>query len=201
MIHTKGAVLRATLDFVEREWGADTLEQVLQRLPHATREMIENCSPTAEVALPVVFTLWHAADDVLAAQDPEWMERAGAHSIESLGMQLYGGIVRKTTPFAFLDQPVSLFRLFYHGGDMEVVQREPGRAILRLVGFDQPDRLFCRRQTGGLQRALELAGGEKPAARHVRCVLEDDAFCEWELLWKKKGETETTTAAGQPGHG
>ena len=52
-----------------------------------------------------------------------------------------------------------------------------------LVDFDEPDVLFCRRQTGGLRCAITLAGGAEPSTRHVRCVLEGDAFCEWELRW------------------
>ena len=61
---------------------------------------------------------------------------------------------------------------------------EPGHAVLRLVGFDAGTSVFCRRQTGGLRCAITLAGGAEPSTRHVRCVLEGDAFCEWELRWK-----------------
>jgi hypothetical protein len=32
-------------------------------------------------------------------------------------------------------------------------------------------------------RALALAGGEQPQVRHVRCAVDGDAFCEWELRW------------------
>jgi hypothetical protein len=67
---------------------------------------------------------------------------------------------------------------------MEVVFAEPGAAVLRLVGFDAGTRLFCQRQTGGLRLALALAGGTAATARHVRCVTEGDAFCEWELAWQ-----------------
>ncbi|HVE80318.1 MAG TPA: hypothetical protein VNA89_15745, partial [Gemmatimonadaceae bacterium] len=83
-----------------------------------------------------------------------------------------------------LTQSVSLFRLFYHPGNMDVVYEAPGAAVLRLVGFDPATPLFCRRQTGGLRCALTLAGGLEPRTRHVRCALEGDAFCEWELGWR-----------------
>ena len=115
------------------------------------------------------------------------MERAGASSIESLGVQMYGGILRKPSPLEFLTQRISLFRLYYQPGDMAVVEQQPGRAVLRLVDWEDPDPLFCRRQTGGLQRAVELAGGSHPAAHHVRCAAEGDAFCEWELKVAIKG--------------
>ncbi len=83
----------------------------------------------------------------------------------------------------FLTQSVSLFRLCYHPGDMEVVESTEGQAVLRLVGFQAMDPLFCRRQTGGLKWAIEIAGGAAARVRHVSCELEGDAFCEWDLPW------------------
>lgn len=181
----KGSTLRATLEYVREVEGQATLERILGRLDGADRRAVDAASATAEVPYGLVLRLWRAAHAELAARDPVWMERAGAHSIRSLGQQLYGGILRKASPHEFLTQSVSLFRLYYHPGDMQVVEDEPGRAILRLVGFDQEDPLFCQRQTGGLRMATELAGGSDAHVAHVRCALEGDAFCEWELRWRR----------------
>jgi hypothetical protein len=182
--YAKRSVLQATLDFIEREAPAGTMDTVLARLPAASADWLRDLSPGDDVPLPLLFDLWHAADALLSERDPTWMERAGAHSIDSMGIQLYGGIVRKPTPAEFLTQRISLFRLFYHAGEMEVVEQERGRAVLRLVDLEQTDRLFCRRQTGGLTRTLELAGGAEPSVRHTRCTLDGDAFCEWDLRWR-----------------
>jgi hypothetical protein len=180
----KGAVVVATLDYLRTVHGEAFVGQVLDGMAPSARAVITAAGTTGEIPLDPVYELWRAADNELAASHPDWMEQAGAHSITSKGVQLYSGIVRKSTPLAFLTQPVSLFRLFYQPGEMEIVERSDGRAVLRLHGFDDAvDMLFCRRQTGGLRRALELAGGADAAARHVRCITEGDAFCEWELTW------------------
>ena len=185
MAIAKGSTLRATMEFVRGEHGGETLERVLARMPEAERRAVERAAPTDEVPFDLALELWRATDAVVGGSDPGWMERAGERSIESTGVQLYGGILKKSTPTEFLTQGVSLFQLYYHPGNMQVVETEEGRAVLRLVGFDRPDPLFCRRQTGGLRRALTLAGGAPTAtARHVRCVSEGDAFCEWELRWR-----------------
>jgi hypothetical protein len=147
------------------------------------RQRLTVAEPTEELPFALVRELWLAVDAVLGADDAKWSERAGAFSIESAGARFYGGILKKSNPTEFLTQSVSLFRLFYRPGDMEVVFAEPGAAVLRLVGFDAGTRLFCQRQTGGLRQALTLAGGAEPRTRHVRCALEGDAFCEWELGW------------------
>lgn len=74
--------------------------------------------------------------------DPTWAERAGSFAIESLGVQLYRGILLKRSPHEFLTQSVSLFQLYYHPGDMTVVLEDPGLAVLRLVGFDAGRRVL-----------------------------------------------------------
>ncbi|MEO5904977.1 MAG: hypothetical protein ABIQ55_13260 [Gemmatimonadaceae bacterium] len=184
MAQAKGSTLIATMDFVKADKGADILDSVLARLRDADRRQIESASPTAEIPFGLVLTLWSAVDDEIRDTDPEWVERSGGHSIEFTGVRLYSGILRKASPVEFLTQRVSLFRLYYHPGNMEVVEEGEEYAVLRLVGFDQAHPLFCRRQTGGLRRALREAGGLDPETAHVRCVSEGDAFCEWELRWK-----------------
>jgi hypothetical protein len=178
----KGSTLRSTLRYVETEHGPAAAAAVLARLDADARSRVESAPATGEIPIELLRALWDAVDAEIGRRDPGWPEKSGAYSIQSLGVQLYGGILRKKDPLEFLVQPVSLFRLYYQPGNMEVVEAEPGRAVLRLVGFPG-DPVFCRRQTGGLLRATELAGGINPAVRHVRCSVEGDAFCEWELHW------------------
>jgi hypothetical protein len=183
----KGSTLRATLAFVESAAGRARMESVLASLEPALRDRVTTAQATDEVPIDTLLALWHAVDAELGAESPRWIEESGALSIEAFGVQLYGGILRKASPMEFLTQSVSLFRLYYSPGDMQVVEADTGRAVLRLVGFDVADPLFCRRQTGGLGRALVLAGGASPSVRHVRCTGEGDAFCEWELKWSAPG--------------
>ncbi|MGQ0814806.1 MAG: hypothetical protein ACT4O1_10115 [Gemmatimonadota bacterium] len=184
MAIAKGTALRATLAYIESSAGKATLDEIIGRLPKALRARVESVASTDEIPFRMLLDVWRTADEVMRPLDAAWMEKAGAHSIRSLGSQLYGGIIRKGTPTEFLNQPIKLFRLYYHSGDMHIVEQEPGRAVLRMVDFDEPDPLFCARQTGGLRMTLELAGGNNAVVRHVRCANEGDAFCEWEATWQ-----------------
>ena len=187
----KGSTVLSTLDFVRSRFGADIGDRVLAALPTNMESALRAAAATDEIPYRSLVELWGAVQSVLAERAPRWAEESGAHSIDSLGVQMYGGILRKDTPQAFLTQSISLFRLYYHPGDMEVVDDAAGRAVLRLVAFDPVTRLFCARQTGGLRRAIELAGGGGAQVRHVRCALEGDAFCEWELHWQEPGVKST----------
>jgi hypothetical protein len=184
MAFAKGSPLIATMEFIRTEKGDDVLERVLARIPEPERARITSCTAADELPMELASMLWRAADAELRADEPDWVERAGGYAIEVPGVRMYGGLLRKSSPTEFLTQRVGLFRLYYHPGNMEVVEEGEDHAVLRLVGFDHSDALFCRRQTGGLRRALSEAGGQEPLASHVRCVLEGDAFCEWELRWR-----------------
>jgi len=183
----RGSALQSTLDFLDGTFGHGLAGRVIAALSRDDQTRIATVTPTDEVPYLLLVRLWDAAAAQLeaeqAAERATWAERAGEASIGSFGVQLYGGILRKPTPHEFLTQSISLFRLYYQPGDMTVVEEEATRTVLRLVGFDPVTRAFCRRQTGGLHRAITLAGGQAAQVEHVRCLLEGDAFCEWELTW------------------
>lgn len=196
---SRGSTVLATLGYIEAIHGAVMRDAIVGSLPASVREQLARIEATAEWPYDDLLVLWRAADALLAGIDPQWMERSGAHSIESTGVQLYSGILRKRSPHEFLTQSVSLFQLYYYPGDMEVVEEEAGRAVLRLSDFDSQDVLFCRRQTGGLRQALLQAGGESPRVKHVRCVHLHDAFCEWELVWRVEPKDGTEGRASVRG--
>ena len=108
MAVAKGSALLATLGFVKDQFGSAVLQQIVDRLPAAEQEIIRSASATREIAFSLLLDVWRASDAVLRVRDHEWMERAGAHSIDSMGTQLYGGIVRKATPLEFLNQRIRL---------------------------------------------------------------------------------------------
>ncbi len=196
-LFAKGSTFRSTIDFIRAECGADAIARVLAALPPEVSAIAQASNTTDEIDYDHLIALWNAAGAEMAPQDIEWMERAGAYSIGLGGASMYGGILRKKDPTEFLTQSVSLFRLYYHPGDMTVVENAHGRAVLRLIGFDARTPLFCRRQVGGLTKALEMAGGESPVVRHVRCALEGDAFCEWELTWTQAGDKPNRETPGR----
>jgi hypothetical protein len=183
MATARGSTARATLDFIRQRFGQETLQSILEQLTPEDRTQLLSAGTTDELPYELLLELWRVADAALAPVNATWMEEAGAFAIDSLGQQLYGGLLRKASPIEFVTQSVSLFRLYYAPGDIVPVETEAGRAVLRLVGFDAQGTLFCARQTGGLLRATELAGGKSVRVKHVRCAHEGDAFCEWEMRW------------------
>ena len=154
----RGSTAHATLRFIRQSaatHAGDDLGDSIRRC--VTRST--DAAMTDELPYDALMSVWRAADESLRQGRREWMETAGAFAIESVGQELYGGLLRKASPMEFVTQSVSLFQLYYAPGDMVPVEVESTGAVLRLVGFPAAGPLFCSRQTGGLRRAAELAGG------------------------------------------
>lgn len=180
----RGSTVRTTLEFVRQSWGEAMVEAILGEFDADDQTALRNAGNTDYVPYELVLSLWRSADVRLAARQPDWVEEAGAFAIASTGQELYGGILLKRSPVEFITQSVSLFQLYYSQGNVQAVEVEANRAVLRLTGFDTLGPLFCRRLAGGLRSATTLAGGRDARVRHVRCVFEGDAYCEWELRWR-----------------
>lgn len=181
---TRGSTVRSTIDFLQDLLPAAGVDDILNRLTPAERRAIKAVGDTDEIPYRVALALWRGVDQAIGSGDPEWIDRSGTWAIERAGMRLYGGLIKKPSPIEFLTQHISLFHLYYRPGDMVVVEQSAGRAVMRLVGFEPADTLFCRRLGGGWVAALRIAGGRDVTSIHNRCSLEGDPFCEWELRWR-----------------
>jgi len=80
----------------------------------------------------------------------------------------------------------TLLSSMYDSGEMRVVEREPGRAVLELVGFALPTREICDTFTGYQSERMSLLGFEDVSVKHTRCRVVGAASCLWEIAWKTR---------------
>lgn len=181
---TRGSTVRSTIDFLNDLLPVSDVDGILNRLSASDRKTIRSVGDTDEIPYRIALALWRSVDRAIGASDAHWIDRSGSWAIERAGMRLYGGLIKKPSPIEFLTQHISLFHLYYRPGDMLVAEQGAGRAVMRLVGFEPADTLFCRRLNGGWLAALRITGGKDVTSIHNRCTLEGDPFCEWELRWR-----------------
>ena len=180
---TRAYTLRSTMEYVARALDTAGREAILAALPATERDIIEHAPEHDEVPYEIALHLWRAIDTALGPRDAHWMEHMGAYAIQRAADHIGDIFLHRPSPLAFITQQVPLFRLYYRPGDMVVLGHGPDNAMIRLVGFEPKDPLFCRRFTGGWTAALEITGGRDVAIRHLRCACEGDLFCEWTLRW------------------
>jgi hypothetical protein len=85
---------------------------------------------------------------------------------------------------------MTLASSMYDSGEMRVVEREPGRAVMELVGFAIPSREVCETFTGYQAERMALLGFEDISVKHSRCRALGAPNCFWELTWKGRARDE-----------
>jgi hypothetical protein len=85
---------------------------------------------------------------------------------------------------------MTLASSMYDSGELKVVERSSGRAVMEMVGFAQPAREICETFTGYQSERMILLGFEDVAVKHTRCRALGAPNCFWELTWKAKGKSE-----------
>ncbi len=78
----------------------------------------------------------------------------------------------------------TLLSSMYDSGEMKVLEREPGHAVLEFANFATPSRELCDTFTGYQAERMAMMGFEDVKVRHTRCRAEGAANCLWELSWK-----------------
>jgi hypothetical protein len=74
----------------------------------------------------------------------------------------------------------------YDTGQMNVVERSSGHAVLEWVGFALPAREICGTLTGYQAERMTLSRLEEVRVKHVVCRADGGATCRWELDWKSR---------------
>jgi hypothetical protein len=74
----------------------------------------------------------------------------------------------------------------YDSGQMNMVERSSGHAVLEWVGFALPAREICGTFTGYQAERMTLSGLDEVRVRHTTCRAEGGKACRWELDWKSR---------------
>jgi len=78
----------------------------------------------------------------------------------------------------------SLLSSMFDTGETQVLEREPGRAVLEYVAFASPARELCEIFTGYNAERMSMLGFEGVQVRHVQCRVDGAATCRWQISWK-----------------
>jgi hypothetical protein len=78
----------------------------------------------------------------------------------------------------------SLLGSMFDSGKTDVVDRQPGSAVLEFSQFATPARELCQIFTGYNAERMTMLGFEEVRVRHTQCRVDGAPTCRWEILWK-----------------
>jgi len=144
---------------------------------------------------PIVMASWYPLEDYVEllrvayklAENPprdsrEFYERMGRASAREQMSGIYsrhrGSTGRKAA--------ATLLSAQYDSGQMNMVERSSGHAVLEWVGFALPAREICGTFTGYQAERMTLSGLDEVRVRHTVCRAEGGPTCRWEMDWKSR---------------
>ena len=176
--------------------GTIVVEAVKALLPHRER-VAPALSPKLAAYLDqrIVLASWYPLEDY-AELLRAVMRFAGAGRVnpcEKMGRDAarahMEGTYSRFNKQADRKAAFTLMSSMYDSGEMRVVEREAGRAVMELVGFALPTREICDTFTGYQAERMALLGFEDATCRHTRCRVVGSPSCLWELTWKGRDTT------------
>lgn len=182
----KGSVLITRINLLVKQGGMGRLQQVLQRLPPADREILEGViMPIGWYPLALNIRLDAAIAHVLSPRDRDkaFVEMGRASAEEKLNGP-HHVFIRKGDPHFLLSHAPEIYRLYYAVGARSYEKTGPHSAVLRTVGAESVTEADCLTIIGWYERAIEMSGGREVRIIHTKCRARGSGHCEYHCAWE-----------------
>lgn len=142
----------------------------------------------------VVLAAWYPLADYLALLrvSAKLQKNPAADFYEQMGRgsarEQMSGIYKRLSGDTSRKAATTLLGSMYDSGEMKLVERSPGRAVLDWVGFAQPSRELCGTFTGYQAERMTIQGLADVRVKHTSCRADGSATCRWELSWKSRSQ-------------
>ena len=193
MANVKGSVLRSRLDFVEKEFGREQLDLVLETLAEADRRILAGGLLPAqwyEFALEERFekALLQVLGEEARATFLEFGRRSAVYNLDGV----HKVFVHPGDPHRLLSRAPAIYKLYYDTGHR--TYEKTGENSCRLVTHDAEVATEgdCLTVIGWHERAVEMCDGRDVVIDHPRCRARGDTVCEYLISWNlatPSGET------------
>ena len=139
----------------------------------------------------IVVASWYPLDDylvMLRAVGRIMSPKGGMSVFETMGREAarthMDGTYSRLKNATNRQASFTLLSSMYDSGELRVLEREPGHAVLEFVGFAQPARELCETFTGYQLERMSIQGFEDVQVKHTRCRGDGQPACIWEVSWK-----------------
>ena len=186
MAKVKGSALKASLAFLEAKLGRDKARAVLVKLPDYDRNILE--SPIMQsnwYEFSLLAKLMDAAAPEIGPAGPRGLAWEMGRFSADFGLKgLYRIFLKVADPHYVIRKSSQLFTTYYDSGEMAAEQVENKRALMCLRKFNEPNKAFCDRLCGFMERTMELSGCENVSLTHPKCLARGDSSCDFLATWE-----------------
>ena len=176
MANAKGTVLVGLVKLLRK--NKERAREVLP--PRLTHYLEERVVLASWYPLEDYIELTRAAAKVIPNAGPDVFEMMGRVSardhMEGTYSRLKRGVNRQAAH--------TLLSSLYDTGEMKVLDRAPGRAVIAFERFAIPAREVCENFTGYHAERMTIQGFKDVRVKHTSCRAQGALACVWDITWK-----------------
>ena len=180
----KGSVLKSRLAFVEKQFGAEGLDRVMENLDPEDQKALRGLVPVSWLDFDIGKRLDDAIVKVLGGGRPEVFERLGAASADANLTTVHAAFVAPGDPQAFLAKAPQIYRMYYQTGRREYEQTGECEGVLTTYEAETFSKADCLTVIGWYKRALEMCGAQNPRIVEDSCRARGDEVCRYRVSWQ-----------------
>jgi hypothetical protein len=138
----------------------------------------------------IVLASWYPLEDYieLTRAAAKVIPKAGANVFEMMGRvsarEHMEGTYSRLKKSVNRQAAHTLLSSLYDTGEMTVVKREPGHAVIDFARFAIPTREICENFTGYHAERMTIQGFQDIRVTHISCRAQGGKACVWDITWK-----------------
>lgn len=185
MAETRGLTLQYTLNFINKNYGGESFNKVMEYLTPAEREILEGKIKSMKWYPQSIFNhLLETLDKTLGQGNYSLSEKAGAFAAEETFNGVFKVFMAIGNPHFLIRQAPLAWKTLSTSGEFEIVELADKRTVVRILNFEEPNKAHCHNLAGYFKRLMEISGGKKVQVTEKQCHCHKDPFCEYEVTWE-----------------
>ncbi len=188
MAHVKGTSISGRLKYVQRYFGDAKLDEVMAGLSDqeaATQIKRSGALRSSWYPLDLLVDLSRTIDKVCGHGDGKLYRTMAGQVAEDDLSTVYKVFFKLASPGFIIEKAAQVWRQYYDSGEMVVLERQPGHAIMELRDFDSPNAVHCEMAAGWMERSIAMSGGKDVVLEHAPCRGRGGERCRFEARWRE----------------
>ena len=183
MQQVKGTVLKARMAFVEQNWGADGVAQLLASFSVDERKTLQSLLSSRWYPFELGKRLDAAVVGVLGKGAPDVFEQMGAASAQANLTTVHKSFLTQGKPHGLLSKAEQIYGFYYETGRRSYEQTGECSGVLTTFDaetFSAPD---CLSVVGWYKHALAMCGATGVSNEEPECRARGGAACRYNVSW------------------
>jgi eukaryotic-like serine/threonine-protein kinase len=184
MSNYRGIAFLAAIKYIKQNYKEEGFTKVIESLSPEDKDVVMGkLNPVTLYPMKAYINLLSAADKIFGQGDYALCSDIGRFEADETFSGLYKVFLEVGNPNAVIRKASLAWRTLHDAGDLEIEQTSDKFVRGKVTNFPDYHKAFCNVMFGYFAKVLEMSGAKDLAVKEVKCRVNGDDCCEFELTW------------------